>query len=84
MKTLTRGLAVVENAVDIARSPEDVFEYFVRFERSVAWESVGRSGRLDAKAEGRVSVTEDGAHLVMRMELRPSALRRETNGHVVA
>jgi hypothetical protein len=44
---------------------------FVRFERPVAWESVGRSRRLDAKAEGRVSPTEDGARLVMRMELRP-------------
>jgi Polyketide cyclase / dehydrase and lipid transport len=98
VKTRTR-LAVVENVVHIARSPEDVFDYcvdltrepdwnpkarrvekltdgpiglgtryeaeflkdspttieFVRYERPVAWESVGRSRRLDAKAEGRVS-----------------------------
>jgi hypothetical protein len=49
---------------------------FVRFERPVACESVGRSGRLDAKAVGRVSATEDGAHLVMRMELRPKGTLR--------
>ncbi len=33
---------------------------FVRFDRPIAWESVGRSPRLDAKSEGRVSVTEGG------------------------
>jgi hypothetical protein len=49
---------------------------FVRFEHPVAWASVGRSPRLDAKAEGRVSATEDGAHLVMRMELRPKGTLR--------
>jgi hypothetical protein len=115
MKAQARGLAVVENAVDIRSSPEEVFDYcvdltrepewnpkakrvekvsagpiglgtryeaeflkgspmmieLVRFERPVAWESVGRSRRQDAKGEGRVSATEEGAHLVMRMELRP-------------
>jgi uncharacterized protein YndB with AHSA1/START domain len=119
VKTRTR-LAVVENAVHIARSPEDVFDYcvdlarepdwnpkarrvekltdgpiglgtryeaaflkdspttieFVRFERPVAWESVGRSRRLDAKAEGRVLATEHGARLLMRMELRPKGTLR--------
>jgi hypothetical protein len=43
----------------------------VRFERPAAWESVGRSRRLDAKNEGRVSALEDGTRLVMRMELQP-------------
>jgi hypothetical protein len=115
-----RGLAVVENTIDIARSPEDVFDYcvdltrepewnakakrveklsagpiglgtryeaeflkgdpttieFVRLERPLAWESVGRSRRLDAKSEGRVSTTEHGARLVMRMELRPTGTLR--------
>jgi hypothetical protein len=116
----TRGLAVVENTIDIARSPEDLFDYrvdltrepewnpkakrveklsagpiglgtryeaeflkgdpttveFVRFERPLAWESVGRSRRLDAKSEGRVSTTEHGARLVMRMELQPKGTLR--------
>jgi uncharacterized protein YndB with AHSA1/START domain len=120
MKTQTRGVAVIENAVDIARSPEHVFDYcvdltrepewnpkakrvkkvsagpiglgaryeaeflkgnpttieFVRFERPVLWESVGRSRRLDARSEGRVSATEEGARLVMRMELRPKGTLR--------
>jgi hypothetical protein len=49
---------------------------FVRFERPVGWESVGRSRRLDARSEGRVSVTEEGARLVMRMELRPKGTLR--------
>jgi hypothetical protein len=120
MKTGTGGLVVDENAVDIARSAEDVFDYcvdltrepewnpkakrvekvtdgpigfgtryeaeflqgspmtidFVRFERPLAWESVARSRRLDAKGEGRVSATESGARLVMRMELRPKGTLR--------
>ncbi len=38
--------------------------------------SVGRSRRLDARSEGRVSVTEKGARLVMRMELRPTGALR--------
>ena len=49
---------------------------FVRFERPTAWESVGRSRRLDARSEGRVSATEEGARLVMRMELRPKGTLR--------
>jgi Polyketide cyclase / dehydrase and lipid transport len=120
MSAQTRGLAVVENAIDIARSPGDVFDYctdlthepewnpkakrvekitdgpigvgtryeaeflqgspmtieLVRFERPVAWESLGRSRRLDAKGEGRVSATEEGARLVMRMELKPKGTLR--------
>jgi uncharacterized membrane protein len=116
----TQPRAVVESAIDIARSAEDVFDYctdltrepewnpkarrvekvtdgpiglgtryeaeflkgspmtieLVRFERTVAWASAGRSRRLDAKGEGRVSATEDGARLVMRMELRPKGTLR--------
>jgi hypothetical protein len=34
------------------------------------------SRRLDAKGEGRVSATEDGARLVMRMEMRPKGTLR--------
>jgi hypothetical protein len=95
MNSQTRGLAVVENAIAIARSPGDVFDYctdltrepewnpkakrvekitdgpigvgtrfeaeflqgspmtieLVRFDRPVAWESLGRSRRLDAKGD---------------------------------
>ena len=120
MKSRTRGLAVVENAVDIARSAEDVFDYctdltrepewnpkakrvqkvtdgpiglgtryeaeflkgspmtieFVRFERPAEWKSVGRSRRLDARGEGLVSATKEGARLVMRMELKPKGTLR--------
>jgi len=43
----------------------------VRFERPTAWEATGRSRHLDAKTEGRVSATDDGARLNMRMELGP-------------
>jgi uncharacterized protein YndB with AHSA1/START domain len=115
MKTRTRGRAVVENTVEIARSPEDVFDYctdlalepewnpkakrvdkltpgpiglgttyeaeflkgdpttieLVRFERPTTWEAVGRSRHLDAKTIGRVSTTDDGARLIVRMELSP-------------
>jgi uncharacterized protein YndB with AHSA1/START domain len=49
---------------------------FVRFERPAAWDSVGRSRRLDARSEGRVSALEDGARLLMRMELRPKGTLR--------
>jgi hypothetical protein len=120
MNSQTRGLAVVENAIDIARSPGDVFDYctdltrepewnpkakrvekitdgrigvgtryeaeflrgspmtieLVRFDRPVAWESLGRSRRLDAKGEGRISATEEGTRLVMRMELKPKGTLR--------
>jgi hypothetical protein len=115
MKTRTRGRAVVENRVEIARSPEYVFDYctdltrepewnpkakrvekitpgpiglgtqfnakflkgdpmtieLVRFERPTEWEATGRSARLDAKTVGRVSATNSGARLNMRMELSP-------------
>jgi hypothetical protein len=50
-----------------------VIEY-VRFDRPTRWASVGRSPRLDANSEGRVSATRDGAHLTIRMELRPRGL----------
>jgi hypothetical protein len=120
MNSQTRRVAVVENAIDIARSPRDVFDYctdltrepewnpkakrvekvtdgpiglgtrfeaeflqgnpmmieLMRFDRPVAWESVGRSRRLDARGEGRVSATEEGARLVMRMELKPKGTLR--------
>ena len=42
MKTQTRGLAVVENAVDIARSPEDVFDYCVDLTREPEWNPKAR------------------------------------------
>jgi hypothetical protein len=48
----------------------------VRFERPTAWATVGQSRRLNANFEGRVRATEDGAHLVMRMELFPQGLLR--------
>jgi uncharacterized protein YndB with AHSA1/START domain len=120
MKTRIRGVAHVENLVEIARPPEDVFDYcvdierepewnpkasraekltdgpvglgtrfaaefmkgdamtieYVRFERPLAWETLGRSDRLDVKGEGRVTATERGVHLVMRMELRPKGALR--------
>jgi Polyketide cyclase / dehydrase and lipid transport len=117
----TRGrVAILENAVDIERSPEDVFDYctyvthepewnprtkrvkkvtdgpiglgtryeaewikgspmlleHVRFERPTAWDTVGRSSRLDAKSEGRISAVENGAHLTMVMELQPKGALR--------
>jgi uncharacterized protein YndB with AHSA1/START domain len=111
-------MVIVENTVDIRRSPEEVFDYctdilrepewnprtrrvekltqgpvglgtrfegewikgnpmvieYVRFERPTQWATTGRSTRLDAKSEGRVSATQDGAHLTVRMELRPRGL----------
>jgi hypothetical protein len=114
------GVAFIENAVDIACSPEDVFDYgvdlsrepewnpkakrvekvtagpialgtrfeaeflrgnpmtieFVRFEPPLAWDTVARSRSLDANGEGRVSAIEGGAHLVLRMELRPKGALR--------
>jgi hypothetical protein len=120
VKTRTRGVAQVENVIEITRSPEDAFDYcvdmarepewnpkarrvekvtdgpiglgtrfeaefskgdamtieYVRFERPVAWESVGHSRSLDVKGEGRISATESGARLVMRMELRPKGALR--------
>ena len=116
-----RGWVVIlEHAVDIKRSPEDVFDYCsdltreiewnpklknvkklsdgpegvgtrceaefvpgdpmvvecVCFERPTAWATVGNSRRLGASFEGRVRANEDGAHLVMRMELLPRGLLR--------
>jgi len=115
-----RDWAVLENSVEIARSPEEVFDYctdltrepewnakakrverltagpiglgtqyeaeflagdpmtieLVRFERPTAWDAAGRSPRLDAKTEGRISPTDDGARLVMRMELKPKGTLR--------
>lgn len=46
------------------------------FERPVNWETVARSPRMDARGEGRISSTEHGARLVMRMELRPKGALR--------
>jgi uncharacterized membrane protein len=120
MKAGIRGVAVVENTIEIARSAEDVFDYwvdlarepewnpkarqvekltdgpvglgtrfegeylkgdtmtieYVRFERPLAWATVGRSPRLDVKGEGRISDREDGVRLVMRMELSPKGALR--------
>jgi Polyketide cyclase / dehydrase and lipid transport len=50
-----------------------VVEY-VRFDRPSAWAGVGRSHRLTTKSEGRVSPTEDGVRLLIRMELLPRGL----------
>jgi hypothetical protein len=49
---------------------------YVRFERPVAWETVGRSPRLDVKGAGRIAATEHGVHLVMQMELHPKGSLR--------
>ncbi|MGH2354615.1 MAG: SRPBCC family protein, partial [Chloroflexota bacterium] len=46
----------------------------VRFDRPTAWAMVGASRRLKANFEGRVQASEEGAHLVMRMELLPRGL----------
>jgi hypothetical protein len=111
---------VVEHAVDIQRSPVEVFDYctdlsrepewnprtrriqkltdgpiglgtryqgewikgdpmtiqFVRFERPMAWASVGRSRRLVANSNGQVSATPGGARLVVRIQLRPQGALR--------
>jgi hypothetical protein len=49
---------------------------FVRFERPTAWASVGRSRRLVADSNGRVSTTPGGTRLVVRIELRPQGALR--------
>jgi len=113
-----RGVVTLENAIDIARRPEDVFDYltdmtnelewsprtrrvekliqgpvglgtryeaewikgspmmveYVRFARPASWASTGRSSRMDAESEGRVSPTERGTYLVIRTELRPKGV----------
>jgi hypothetical protein len=111
---------VIEHAVDIQRSPAEVFDYctdlrrepewnprtrriqkltngpiglgtryqgewikgdpmtieFVRFERPVAWASVGRSRRLVANSNGQVSTTLGGTRLVVRIQLQPQGALR--------
>lgn len=42
----------------------------VRFERPVMWEIVGRWKALTSGFRGRVAPRGDGAHLVLRMEIR--------------
>ena len=42
MKTRTLGVALVENAIEIARSPEDVFDYWVDLEREPEWNRKAR------------------------------------------
>ncbi|HTP28787.1 MAG TPA: SRPBCC family protein [Gaiellaceae bacterium] len=120
MKTRTHRTSLVENVIEIARSPEEVFDYwvdlerelewnpkakrvekltagpiglgtrfegeylkgdamtieYVRFERPVSWETVGRSPRLNVKGEGRLTTSERGTRLVMRMELSPKGALR--------
>jgi len=120
MYSRIRAMAHVENLIEIARSPEDVFDYcvdlarepewnpkarrvekitdgpiglgtrfeaeflkgdamtidYVRFERPAVWETLGRSPRLKVKGEGRISATERGARLAMRMELSPKGALR--------
>jgi hypothetical protein len=113
-----RGWVTVENAIEVWRSPEDVFDYmtditkeaewnprtgraekltpgpiglgtqfsaewikgnpaiveYIGFERPMAWASVARSRRLDAKGEGRISPTKQGSRVVVRTKLRPKGL----------
>jgi hypothetical protein len=113
-----RGWVIVVNAIEICRSPEDVFGYltditkevkwnprtrraekltpgpiglgtrfgaewikgspaiagYVGFERPMAWASIARSRRLDAKGEGWISPTEQGSRVVVRTKLRPKGL----------
>ena len=113
-----RGWVTVENAIEICRSAEDVFDYltditkeaewnprtrrvekltpgpiglgtrfgaewikgnpaiveYVRFERPMAWASIARSRRLDAKGEGRIPPAEQGSRVVVRTKLRPKGL----------
>jgi hypothetical protein len=94
-----RGWVTAPNAIEICRSPEDVFGYltpgpiglgtrfgaewikgnpaiagYVGFERPMAWASIARSRRPDAKGEGRISPTEQGSRVVVRTRLRPKGL----------
>jgi hypothetical protein len=48
----------------------------VRYERPTTWALVGESPRLKASFGGRVQPTQDGAHLVMRMEIELHGLLR--------
>lgn len=50
-----------------------VVEY-IAFERPTAWTSLARSRRLDVKSEGRISLIENGSHVVIRTEMRPKGL----------
>jgi hypothetical protein len=48
----------------------------VRFERPTAWSLVGGSQPMQFGLGGQVLATEDGAHLVLRMEFRAPGLLR--------
>jgi uncharacterized protein YndB with AHSA1/START domain len=48
----------------------------VRSDRPTRWAMVGNSRHLTANFEGHTAPTEDGTHLVMRMEVQPHGLLR--------
>jgi Polyketide cyclase / dehydrase and lipid transport len=52
--TQTRGMAVVENAVDIARSPEDVFDYCTDLTREPEWNP--KAMRVEKLSDGPIAV----------------------------
>jgi hypothetical protein len=54
MKTQTRGVAVVENTVDIARSAEDVFDYCVDLTREPEWNA--KAKRVEKLSAGPIGL----------------------------
>jgi hypothetical protein len=80
----TSGVALTAAAVVSGRYLRDLHRARARLARrrapvdgdAVRAARVGRSRRLDARSEGRVSATEEGARPVMRMELRPKGTLR--------
>jgi hypothetical protein len=67
MKTRARGVAVVENVIEIARSPEDVFDYSVDLEREPEWTPKAR--RVTKVTEGPI-VSEHGSRPSTRRVMR--------------
>ncbi len=84
------SVAVVDCAVEIRRSPEDVFECwegewiagdpmlidYLAYDRPKSWRSVGRSRGLLVASEGRVDPTPEGARLTLHVELAPQGRLR--------
>jgi uncharacterized membrane protein len=54
MTTRTRGVAVVENVIEIARAPEDLFDYWVDLEREPEWNP--KAKRVTKVTEGPIGV----------------------------
>jgi uncharacterized protein YndB with AHSA1/START domain len=54
MRTRTRGVAVVENVIEIARSPEDVFDYWVDLGREPEWNP--KAKRVEKLTEGPIGL----------------------------